>query len=98
MCADVFDPRQLRQPKRGFVLPIAKWLRTSLRETMEENLDWLRGCGVLERAGIDMIAEMFRREPDSPAWSRVWALVALGSWMRRGRESAQAAAVAGRSA
>jgi hypothetical protein len=36
---------------------------------------------LLETTGIDDVEEIFRREPDSPAWSRLWALVTLGSWL-----------------
>jgi hypothetical protein len=48
---------------------------------MEASLCTLRDSGLLETTGIDDVEEIFRREPDSPAWSRLWALVTLGSWL-----------------
>lgn len=81
ICADLYTKSQLRLPKRGFVLPFAAWLRGPLRELMEENLRFLRGSGLLEVTGIDLIRKMFDDEPSGPAWSRVWALVVLANWL-----------------
>jgi hypothetical protein len=48
---------------------------------MEGSLGTLRDSGLLDTTGIDDVEEIFRREPDSPAWSRLWALVTLGFWI-----------------
>ena len=82
MCAALFDPVQLNQSKRGFVLPIADWLRSPLRELMEQNIATLRASGLLNPAGIEAVTEMFWNEPNGPAWSRAWALLTLGHWIR----------------
>ena len=83
ICADLFTKTQLKQAKRGFALPFAAWLRGPLRELMEENLRFLGSSGLVESAGIDPLRRMFDAEPHGPAWSRVWALVVLGSWLRK---------------
>jgi hypothetical protein len=49
---------------------------------MEASLSTLRDSGLLDITGINNVVEIFRREPDSPAWSRLWALVSLGSWLK----------------
>jgi hypothetical protein len=36
---------------------------------------------MLDTTGIDDVEEIFRREPDTQVWSRLWALVTLGSWL-----------------
>jgi hypothetical protein len=72
----------LQNPKRGFTLPLAAWLQTSLRDLMEDALSAVKQSGALERDGVDEIRDRFLREPASAAWSRVWALVALGAWLR----------------
>jgi asparagine synthase (glutamine-hydrolysing) len=82
ICADLYSAPQRVQPKRGFTLPFGPWLIGPLREIMEENLRTLRSSGLLDPAGVDGMCEMFRREPCSSAWSRVWALVSLGHWLR----------------
>jgi asparagine synthase (glutamine-hydrolysing) len=85
ICADLYTSKQLKQPKRGFALPFAGWLQGPLRELMEENLRFLRPAGLVDPAGIDLVRAMFDAEPNGPAWSRVWALVTLGSWLRKQR-------------
>jgi asparagine synthase (glutamine-hydrolysing) len=81
ICAEVYGKLPVASSKRGFVLPISAWLRGPLREVMEVSLCTLRDSGLLDTTGIDDVEEVFRREPDSPAWSRLWALVTLGSWL-----------------
>jgi asparagine synthase (glutamine-hydrolysing) len=82
ICADVYGKLPIASSKRGFVIPISEWLRGSLREVAEESLGSLRDSGLLDPIGIDEVQELFRREPESPAWSRVWSLVTLGFWLR----------------
>ena len=83
MCADFYSKAQMEQGKRGFMPPIGLWLRGPLRETMEESLRALRNSGLLDPAGIAPVAQTFLREPESPAWSRVWAMVTLGHWFEQ---------------
>jgi asparagine synthase (glutamine-hydrolysing) len=85
MCADVYGKLPIASSKRGFVIPMSDWLRGPLREVAAESLRTLRDSGLLDTAGIDDIEEVFRREPDSPAWSRLWALVTLGFWLETQR-------------
>jgi asparagine synthase (glutamine-hydrolysing) len=80
--AEVYGNLPVASSKRGFVIPISAWLRGPLRAVMETSLWMLRDSGLLDTRGIDNVEEMFRREPDTPSWSRVWALVTLGSWLR----------------
>jgi asparagine synthase (glutamine-hydrolysing) len=81
ICADLYTKKQLKQPKRGFVLPFAGWLQGPLRELMEENLHSLSSTGLLDPAGINLVRKLFDTEPNGPAWSRVWTLITLGSWL-----------------
>jgi asparagine synthase (glutamine-hydrolysing) len=81
ICADVYEKLPVSSSKRGFVLQISAWLRGPLREVMEVSLRTVRDSGMLGTTGIDDVEEIFRREPDTQAWSRLWALVTLGSWL-----------------
>jgi hypothetical protein len=83
MCASLYTPAQLEQGKRGFMPPIGLWLRGPLRETMDEGLRWLEDSGLIDSGGIPPIIQTFLREPNSPAWSRVWAMVTLGHWFKQ---------------
>jgi asparagine synthase (glutamine-hydrolysing) len=81
ICAEVYQKLPVSSSKQGFVLPISAWLRGPLREVMEVSLRTVRDSGMLDTTGIDDIEEIFRREPDTQVWSRLWALVTLGSWL-----------------
>jgi asparagine synthase (glutamine-hydrolysing) len=83
ICADFYTATQDRQPKRGFVIPIERWLRGPLQEIAEESLRWLRGSGYLQPEGIRAVHELYTKPMGGSAWSRVWALVALGHWLRQ---------------
>jgi len=82
ICSDVYGRLPIASSKRGFVIPISEWMRGPLREIVEESLGTLHDSGLIDPAGINEVQELFRREPDSPAWSRLWALVTLGFWLR----------------
>lgn len=81
ICADVYGQLPVASSKRGFVVPISAWLRGPLREVMEASLRTLRDSGLLDATGIDDVEEIFHREPETQAWSRMWTLVTLGSWL-----------------
>ena len=83
MCSDFYSRAQMEQGKRGFMPPIGLWLQGPLRETMEESLRSLKNSGLLDPAGIAPVTQTFLREPRSPAWSRVWAMVTLGHWFEQ---------------
>jgi asparagine synthase (glutamine-hydrolysing) len=95
MCADLYGNLPIASSKRGFVIPMSDWLRGPLREVAEESLCTLQDSGLLDPAGIDEVKELFRREPDSPAWSRLWALVALGFWLQTQRSAPSVHVAAG---
>jgi hypothetical protein len=63
---------------------------------MEVGLRTLRDSGWLDTTGIDAVQERFRREPDSPAWSRMWALVTLGFWLENQHATAPVTIASGR--
>jgi asparagine synthase (glutamine-hydrolysing) len=82
ICKDYFSAHQLTRPKSGFTLPLSQWLRSSLRDTMDQGLQHVKDSGYLRPQGVDQIRDRFLRESESPAWSRVWALVVLGHWLK----------------
>ena len=59
--AQYFPGDMIRRPKEGFLMPVAQWLRTSLRPLVEEYLE--PGC--LQRQGILHPPEVIR-------WKHVW--------------------------
>src|SRR5205823_829834 len=82
-CQDLLRPAILRQSKRGFVLPIGKWMAGDLRPLCEAALIWLKMSGAVLPDGVDAVWNSFLAAPDSQAWSRALSLVVLGDFMRR---------------
>jgi asparagine synthase (glutamine-hydrolysing) len=81
--ADFLRSELTDQPKHGFVLPMARWMLGPLRQDCLGSLEVLRGSGAVGPDGIDIVWRSFEREPESPAWSRAWSLVALGRFLQR---------------
>jgi asparagine synthase (glutamine-hydrolysing) len=73
----------LRKPKTGFAVPLAKWFRTALRETLRGTLldDQSAKRGLFEQSFLKrMIDEQAGGQRD---WSaRLWAFLFLESWFR----------------
>jgi asparagine synthase (glutamine-hydrolysing) len=82
--ADVLPPELLRRPKQGFMIPLARWLRTDLREAMEDLLspDRVRARGLFVPAAVDALK---REHLDGRAGhgDRLWTLMILELWMRQ---------------
>ena len=95
MCANVYGKLPIASSKRGFMIPISEWLQGPLREVAQDSLRTLQDSGLLDPTGIDEVQKLFRREPDSPAWSRLWALVTLGFWLQSQRSAPPVHVVAG---
>ena len=78
----------LAQGKRGFTLPVMRWMRGSMRPMCERSLESLKSLGVLRAEGIDTIWDAFLREPESPIWSRALTLCMLGVYIERNQVTA----------
>jgi asparagine synthase (glutamine-hydrolysing) len=82
LCGEFYTVEQTGRAKTGFTLPYAQWLLVGpLRDLMEESLDSLKRSGVVRASGVDQTRASFLAEPQSSAWSRVWALAILGHWL-----------------
>ena len=80
----MLPPAVLGAPKRGFMIPLARWLRRDLRELMEDLLApaQVRARGLFEPAAVArLIAEHLggaRAHSD-----RLWTLMMTELWLRR---------------
>ncbi len=82
-CADLLRPEILAQPKRGFTLPLRRWMLGSLRPLCEQGLKALKDLGILRAGGIDSIWQRFLEEPESPLWTRALTLSVLGAYIQK---------------
>lgn len=79
--ADLLRPDISTQPKQGFVLPIRRWMLGSLRQTCEQALTTLKDSRILNPDGVDGVWREFLAEPESPMWTRAFALAVLGAFV-----------------
>ena len=71
----------LRQPKKGFTLPIGDWMRSELREFCDAAVEKTAGLPFLEGDVVRKLWQTFLRDSRALHWSRPMALVALGSYL-----------------
>lgn len=83
MFASYYNTAQLKMAKSGFTPPLYNWLHGHFREMAEDSLATLKTAGFLTPGGIDRIWAAYLHNPQSAAWSRVWALVTLSFWINR---------------
>lgn len=82
--ADVLPPEVLSHPKQGFMIPLSRWLRTDLRDLMED----LLSPAAMERRGLFVpdAVQTLKREHLQGTRShsdRLWTLMMAELWMRR---------------
>jgi asparagine synthase (glutamine-hydrolysing) len=82
---DFLRPELLNQTKRGFALPIRRWMLGPMREMCEDAIWNLKTWGMLRSEGIEATWRSFLADPESPVWSRAFTLCVLGSYLHRMR-------------
>lgn len=81
---DLLPPELLTQKKRGFVLPMARWLRTRLRPLCERLLgpDHLRRQGIFRPDAVATLVRPHLEECADRTW-QVWTLLFFQLWHQR---------------
>ncbi len=80
---DDLRPELLSQRKRGFILPLKRWMRGPLRELCQSGLAALKSMGLVDPAGVDSLWNAFLDEPESTIWSRTFTLCVLGIYLQQ---------------
>jgi asparagine synthase (glutamine-hydrolysing) len=87
-CASLLPPEILGRNKRGFIIPVAGWLRGALRPLVLELLgpDFLREQGLFSPEGVGALVEqhLSGRHDHRKA---LWTLLTLQLWWRHNRPS-----------
>ncbi|MGZ3446773.1 MAG: asparagine synthase-related protein, partial [Myxococcaceae bacterium] len=79
------DPALFERPKRGFVLPYDRWIRSGLTASIDVTL---RDADAVRSTGLDpeAVGRLWRAFLDGAPglyWSRVWALYVWVRWCLR---------------
>ena len=81
--ADVLPPDVTRRRKQGFMIPLSRWLRTELRDLVEDTLapDLVRARGLWR---VDAVRRLVSEHVSGRRihGDRIWTLVMLELWMR----------------
>jgi asparagine synthase (glutamine-hydrolysing) len=85
---ELLRPDLQAQRKRGFDLPVRRWMLGPLAGLCRSGLDEIRSLGFLRNEGVESIWRAFEDEPESPIWSRAFTLCVLGLYLRQNRVSA----------
>jgi asparagine synthase (glutamine-hydrolysing) len=78
---DLLRPELLNQTKKGFTLPIRRWMSGPLRPMCEAAVSKVKDSGLVSPSGVDTIWRTFLAQPEMQVWSSALALVALGSYL-----------------
>jgi asparagine synthase (glutamine-hydrolysing) len=81
IAASLLPPSVARGPKKGFVMPMDRWMRGPLRGLVSDGLAALRESRALPALDTGPVAARF--ESRRLRWSRLWELAVLGHWLDR---------------
>tara|TARA_B100001094_G_C18181758_1_gene801317 strand:- start:458 stop:2290 length:1833 start_codon:yes stop_codon:yes gene_type:complete len=72
------------RPKRGFSVPLQKWLETDLKYLIDQNLslESIESCGLVKYEKVKEILHRFAAG-ESYLFTRIWALVVLHEWYKK---------------
>jgi asparagine synthase (glutamine-hydrolysing) len=81
--ADVLPPKVLSHRKQGFMIPLGRWLRTDLRDVMEDLLapDRVRTRGLFMPDAVEALKREHLSETRSHR-DRLWTLMMAELWLR----------------
>jgi asparagine synthase (glutamine-hydrolysing) len=82
---DILRPSIQAQGKRGFELPVRRWMLGPLREMCSVGLEEIKSIPFLRSAGVDEVWRAFEEEPESAAWTRAFTIFVLGYYLRQQR-------------
>jgi asparagine synthase (glutamine-hydrolysing) len=82
---DLLPPEYAKRRKRGFTLPLAKWMRGPLRPFLEDifSSESVSRSGYFNYIGVQARWQNFVTGNDPREWSRVWTLAAAIAFVNR---------------
>ncbi len=81
---DLLPPGHMRQPKRGFEVPISRWLRTDLKFLVDRYLseERIRYQGIFDAAVVQDLVRSHRQAATDTSWT-LWNLIVFQHWHER---------------
>lgn len=85
-----YIPRHIfERPKQGFAIPMGKWLKKELAYLIDDYLSEtsVNNAGVVKYETVKKLVSDFRNGKDF-LYNRIWLLITLHRWMKRGNVTA----------
>ena len=83
---DILPPELYNRPKKGFEVPLLKWLRSEMKSEIRDSLlseKFIREQGIFEYAEIRKLKrKLFSLNPGD-VHARIWGLVVFQSWWKK---------------
>lgn len=83
---EMLPARLYNRPKKGFEVPMLKWLRHEMRSLIEEDLlsrKHIEEQGLLHYPEVEKLKEKLLSHSPGDVHARIWGLVVLQSWFRK---------------
>jgi len=74
-------PKCLKMPKRGFGLPVGRWMKKELKEFTENSLKNLKKREIFNNNEIDNLYHIFKQNPPQ-LYKKIWHLVMTELWFQ----------------
>ncbi len=74
-------PEIMLGKKRGFTLPIRRWMLGPLAPECNESIAALKDSGMFPPDQVSALWQSYCEHPESPTWSKAFMLVVLGAYL-----------------
>ncbi|MBL7858653.1 MAG: asparagine synthase (glutamine-hydrolyzing) [Cyclobacteriaceae bacterium] len=83
---DVLPPQLYKRPKKGFEVPLLKWLRNEMRSLIEDDLlsrKKIEEQGIFHYPEVDRIKKQLFSNNPGDAHARIWGLIVFQWWYKK---------------
>lgn len=83
---DILPPELYNRPKRGFEVPMLKWLRKEMKSTIKNDLlseKFVREQGIFEYAEVKRLKQKLFSFNPGDVHARIWGLLVFQWWWRK---------------
>lgn len=82
---DMLPPRLYNRPKKGFEVPMLKWLRNEMRPMVEDLLSqhFIEEQGLFRYDAVETLKKKLHSSNPGDSHARIWALLVFQSWFKK---------------
>jgi asparagine synthase (glutamine-hydrolysing) len=83
---DVLPPELYNRPKKGFEVPLLKWLRTEMRSLIVDDLlneERIRSQGIFRWEAVQALTRQLFSSNPGDVHARIWAMVVFQWWWKK---------------